>query len=360
MKKSNAKRQTAAKAVTRAAQGAADVGEEKMTGAYVAASSTMMSTNPRIVKTSTGYIVEHRELVATIAGSVGFAANFYPVNPGLVTTFPWLSTLAQSYEQYRFNALQFEFITRAATADRGSVLMVPEYDPTDPAPLSEAAASASVGCVEGSVWKNLACRFNPASMFPLGPRKFTRACRTAGDLRTFDSGSFSLCTVGEANTDDIGKLWVHYKVELFVPQSALATQVGTGTSAFGRVNPQACATGVPEAAELDVSYVDALRIGAATAGVWTPPAGAYLITASVLSVDTAAEDFMTWVAIQKNGTSVTQNTMNAPGIAGASHVVPIQAYVTCNGTDTVQLQVNLTGAAGALTLARFFISFVLA
>jgi len=50
--------------------------------------------------------VKKKEYICDIDGTSAFSNNFFAVNPGLNDTFPWLSSIANNYEQYRFNGLQ--------------------------------------------------------------------------------------------------------------------------------------------------------------------------------------------------------------------------------------------------------------
>lgn len=342
MMKRISKRQAAAKAARSSA-----VDEEKH--AYVASATSMSTSGPKIIRTREGCRIIHRELVGTIAGSTAFTVNTYRLNPGVVSTFPWLSSQAASWEQYRFNRLGFEYITRTATTTVGSVILVPEYDPLDPPPLSEAAASGSLGAHEDAPWKDILCPLRADLMHGQMPRKYTRSTRVAGDLRNFDVGVFHLCTVAEVGADPIGKLWVTYDVSFFIPQTAVAAAVASQTSMFGAVNPITVATGVQEILVPDVSYVDGLTIGPDTAGVYTPPAGTYLVTLSVQAQDDTAETFQYIVDVRKNSAAVVSRDTKMLAIAGEKSTAVVRAYVSMNGTDTLDATVTAIGAAGTLT-----------
>jgi hypothetical protein len=297
--------------------------------------------------------IVHRELIGTVNGSIAFTVNKYSLNPGLVRTFPWLSTQAAGWEQYRFNKLEFQFVTRTATSTVGSVIMAPDYDPLDPNPTSEAYASSYMDATENATWVDQVCRLSTKAMFPLGPRKYIRSSNIAGDLRTFDCGNFFLCTVEEVGADAIGKLWVEYDVELSVPQLVPSAAVATRLSYYQNTGgAQALVTTVTEAVEADTVVVDALGIGTPVTGVFTPPAGTYLVTCAVCIADSAAEVMTSDLYFYKNGVIVpalvSRQYMTMP--AGGVIQQHLMTYVSCNGTDTINFAVNVTGAAGALTL----------
>lgn len=182
--------------------------------------------------------IVHRELVASIVGSAAFAVNqSIPLNPGLASSFPWLSSQAQAWEQYRFNRLKFCYYTRTGSSTSGSVQLVPDYDAADAAPASEQIASSFEDVVEDAPWKDLESVLNPQAMFPMGPKKFIRSGALPAnlDIKTYDAGQMFVCTTDGAAVN-WGKLWVEYDVELSVPANpaagslAAASQHVTSTS----------------------------------------------------------------------------------------------------------------------------------
>jgi len=58
-------------------------------------------------------------------------------------------------------------------------------------------------------------------MFSAGPRKLLRSGYNAIDSGLCDAAKFHLATVGMADASAIGRLWVDYDVDLFIPQTGL-------------------------------------------------------------------------------------------------------------------------------------------
>jgi hypothetical protein len=169
--------------------------------------------------------IRHRELVASVSGSSTFTvSSTLALNPGLAATFPWLSTQALGWEQYRFHALKFCEYTRCATSTAGSLMLVPDYDAADAAPSTETIASAYRDVVEDVPWVPLiSCPLDPRAMCGPGQRKFIRTGALAAnlDVKTYDSGTMFVCTT-DGSATNWGKLWVEYDVEFFVPQLSAA------------------------------------------------------------------------------------------------------------------------------------------
>jgi hypothetical protein len=196
---------------------AAPKGQASVAAAYASGQRTRA---PRVTTDRDSIRVIHRELVSSVTGTPAFAvAASFPLNPGMSTTFPWLSVQAQAWERYRFNSLKFEYYTRTGSNTPGSVMLVPDYDPADLAPATEQVASSYQDVTEDAPWKDMACFLKPASLHALGPSKFVRSASLDPnlDIKTYDSGNLFLCTV-DGTAVPWGKLWVEYDVTLMTPQ----------------------------------------------------------------------------------------------------------------------------------------------
>lgn len=190
-----------------------------MVGAAYA--SGQKSSAPRINATRDTNRIVHRELIASVSGTTAYTvANSFPLNPGMAVTFPWLSSQAICWEQYKFNKLEFKYYTRTGTGTPGSVMLVPDYDAADPAPISEQIASSYEDVSEDAPWKDISCLLRPSAMHQPGPRKFVRQNPSFSgglDIKTYDSGNLFLCTT-DGTAVSWGKLWVEYDVSFFIPQ----------------------------------------------------------------------------------------------------------------------------------------------
>lgn len=334
-----------------------DFGGAQMVYAPTAMGRTQRTRAPKIVRTSRGVRISHRELIQTVNGAIAFTAIKFACNPGIAATFPWLAPQAIQWEQYRFSKLNFEYITRTATTTVGSVLLAPDYDPSDPAPTTEAQVSTYQDVVEDVTWKDICCILKPSSMHALGPRKFIRSASVAGsDIKTYDVANFFLCVVEEVGASAIGKLWVDYDVELFVPQSNLAAgslPTSSQTSLYSQHASESFTTATPKALAWDTLIFDPLGIGAGVAGVFTPPLGIYRIEVQTSLGDSAStETFQITIELLKNGASLASplksewdnvTVLSLPRVSQT-----LLGIVQCSGTDTFQIQCTLTGAAGAL------------
>lgn len=198
--------------------------------AAAAYSSPFQGRAPRVTQGPRSCRVVHRELIASITGSVAFAAPFqFEINPGVSATFPWLAIMAQAWEQYEFNSLKFNYVTRTGTNIPGSVMLVPDYDAADAAPANVSIASSYQDAVEDAPWKNITCSLPRSSLQTMTNRHFIRQVALAAnlDIKTYDCGKFFVLTEN-GTAVPWGKLWVEYDVTFHIPQ--LPSQ---GVGAFG-------------------------------------------------------------------------------------------------------------------------------
>jgi len=182
-------------------------------------------------------VITHREYIKDIFSGVGSPSAFniekFPLNPGLSTTFPWLSAIASNYEEYELQGCVFEFksnsgesVSSANTA-LGSVIMATMYDPT------KLGFDTKQGMENYSFAQ--ACKPSVSMLHAVELKKSLSPMkqlyvRGSGvdpneDLRWTDFGNFFIATVGQQTTGvNLGELWVTYKVKLLKPR--LPTTVG--------------------------------------------------------------------------------------------------------------------------------------
>lgn len=299
------------------------------------------------------------ELIATVQGTVGFTAIKYVANPGLAATFPWLAVEASKWEQYRFHMLRFRYVTRTGTSTVGSVILSPEYSVRDPAPLNEVQATDTQDAVEDVPWAPISTTLDVAAMYPSGPRKLIRLGPTTGDINLYDSANLYVCTLEMAAAASVGKLWVDYDVEFFVPQnSAEAGTLPSATSFATRGADQKYSSGAQAVVDFGnfLPGFDPLGIGNPVAGVYTPPAGVYYVEAAVVGFDASTGDVfqnsLEWVVDGKSPAPITytQQLLSASFGTQGKSALNIWGLITLNGSQTFQvLYTALSVTNGATT-----------
>lgn len=175
-------------------------------------------------------VVRHREFIQDIPATGGAVFTNYPfiVNPGVITTFPWLAVIARQYEQYQILGMIFEYKTTFSDittgGPMGSVIMASDYDVLDTAFATKVEMENSQYAVseKPSISFLHAIECDPSATF--SPMKFIRhndAVETLAEARLHDHCEFQLATVGlPTSTGNIGELWVSYEIALYKPQIA--------------------------------------------------------------------------------------------------------------------------------------------
>jgi hypothetical protein len=137
--------------------------------APIARTRAFAKSEPRIRQTSVKSCrIQHREFVDLIYFQANTGDAFlpiqYPLNPGMDQTFSWLSNIAINWERYKFHKLTFHFLTRVPSTTTGSVLMAPDYDPADAAPIDELTMMSYQDAREDVAWKDQIIHCNMKSL----------------------------------------------------------------------------------------------------------------------------------------------------------------------------------------------------
>lgn len=304
--------------------------------------------------------ITNREMISgSIPGSTSFTIqNNLSLNPGLAATFPWLSTQAGSYEQYRFLKLEFEYVPIAPTSKQGDIVMCADYDPINPAPTSEIQAVDHDGAIIDSIWKHTVSRLPARELHAVGPRKYIRTTVVHGDLKSYDAGKMFVCTNNETDNTVIGKLFVSYVVELYTPTIAPTSYtLASATTAIGNIIAQNLITG--GSYNLDPNYVfsDVFNVviaGSAGFKTITMPYGFYRVEYGATFKNTAAELFTASLTLTVNGVAVLAGsipTTTLTNVANGTISLSGSGLVSiAPGTPSFAVAAMAVGATGTLTI----------
>lgn len=211
-------------------------------GDYTIRSNTLIKgnagggpTGDAVVRmTANGIEVIHSEYLGnvsthpTVVG--GFWGNSYNINPGLVTSFPWLSTIATQYEQWIPMGIIYEFKTTSTTYSTnpslGSVIMATEYDASESNGFNTKAemlqsAYSNEAVVSMSQVHGIECdpSQNPNMIYYVRQEGAVVGIGNE-DIKDYDLGIFEIATQGGtlAAAATVGDLWVHYHIRFIKPQ----------------------------------------------------------------------------------------------------------------------------------------------
>lgn len=188
--------------------------------------------------------VKHREYIADIKSTDDFKNFVLSLNPGLDDTFPWLSSIARNYEQYRFNGMIFQFVSTSADAigdpsnlSLGTVCLATDYNAADSDFVNMPQALNSMFANSGKPSTNIMHAIECAPNQQVNKLYYVRtgAQPTGTDIRLYDIGKFQICTQGMPGTYTAGQLWVSYDVTFC--KSVMNNQLGyaINTDKFGGV-----------------------------------------------------------------------------------------------------------------------------
>jgi hypothetical protein len=215
-------------------------------GDYEVSSNSIVArasaTIPMMHKTGQSVMVRHREYIGPISGTTAFnVAYSLTVNPGISATFPWLSIIAQGFQEYNMKGMVYHYVPTSGMAISGtnsalgSVMMQTSYRSDDTAPTSKIQMLNEYWANEvvpsETMCHPIECdpRENPFSIHYVRTGNIP-----SGEPLLYDLGTTFVCTQGMQGTNQVGDLWVTYEVELKKPivASSVTTLGGYYSSRF--------------------------------------------------------------------------------------------------------------------------------
>lgn len=209
----------------------------------ISSNSLMTGQRPSFTNSNTlnngGIRIKHREFIENVVTSGdAFNSKTYILNPGLVQSFPFLSTLANSFEQYHMNGLVWEYVSTSADALNstntalGVVVISTTYDPLD-SPFTdkqqmEAYMFTSSGAPSSNQLHPVECAPGVSTLRNLYVRATDIPANA--DAHFYDMGITTIATQGQQAACTIGELWVSYDITLLKPK--IETPLGASTLCY--------------------------------------------------------------------------------------------------------------------------------
>lgn len=325
-------------------------GENRRPGvrtAPVARALTTVNSGPRRNQIKNGLRIKHKELVTSVNGSVAFSTLTLQLNPGLSGSFPWLSTVAGSYERYRFRKLRLHYLTRTSTATAGSILMAHEYDPSDAPPETEAQLGSFLGVRSGPAWADLECEADMDLAFPAGPyeKKIIREGPVSD--QSADCAHFHFGTVDFAGSTGIGRLYVEYEVDLINPQISDSLPSSSRAVQYGLTADQSI-----NASGVTIAFNDQEggRLPLVnTSGVFTLPKGSFRVYCeTVTRTASTTGQCVSTLWLNKNSVAIAKTRMSVDTASAGNTDLQVSAssMVSSDGTDTLSCTAFCNEASG--------------
>ncbi len=178
---------------------------------------------PKFSSDAGSFTVEHCEFVEDIAITTGFQASSYTINPINPTLFPWLSTIASSFESYSIEGMLVRYNSTSGDAtgsntSLGSITCFVAYDSLDPLPGSKASALQYDNAVSCKPSENMLVGVECDPSRLVMKRLYIGNPATSSDERFYNFGRIVICTQGAQNANTTGELWLHYKIKFHMPK----------------------------------------------------------------------------------------------------------------------------------------------
>lgn len=233
-------------------------GDYKVSSNSLVGMGPMKDSLPQFISHGRGQRVIHREMlmnVFTSATAGAFKVDKVAIQPAY--SFPWLSTVAQQYQEYRINGMIFEFKSTSSDALNsvntalGDVVLSTFYNVNSADPVNqqqmyqtEFTTSCKPSC---SIMHAIECARSESPVVVLNTRNGNAATVANQDLRLYDFANFYIASSGNQGTSVlIGQLWCSYDITLLKPWVGntadvadhwqIATQVSPGQY-FGSTRP---------------------------------------------------------------------------------------------------------------------------
>lgn len=200
-------------------------------GSYTMTSNSLWNATqqvPIMHSATESFTVRHREYIADISmNGAAFTAQTFAVNPGLSASFPFLSSIADNFQEYSFKGLVYEFKTTSASAlvsgtntAMGSVMLAAQYRADAPLFTNKVQMLNEMWSCDTVPSANVVLPVECSPMENVLPRQYVRVGAPSGDIKMFDLCTVTVATQGGqvGQTNVVGELWVSYEVELKKPQ----------------------------------------------------------------------------------------------------------------------------------------------
>jgi len=303
-------------------------------GAYKLKQNSIMDGSgvPTMHTSNDAVILRHREYIGDISCTSAFTTTSYNVNPGLSTTFPFLSNVAANFQEYSFRGLVFDYVPTSSdvisgtNTALGTVSLAAQYR-SDLGPFtSKVQMLNSEFSVDGKPSHQL--------LFPVecSPKErpmniqYVRTGPTANDLKFYDLCELTVATAGSQTTNVVGELWATYEIELYKP--TLESGAGGSDELFYVAFTGSAPTNTDPCASMNVYNCSAIGL--------QPAYGPSATTLSIATYNTRTGGAFANISAGVDG------LLLPPGLVGM-----FCATYWCLGDSTAQTIVPVITVAGA-------------
>lgn len=304
--------------------------------------------------------VRHREFFADVNGNATgvFTVQSFSVNPGQASLFPWLSTVANRFEKYRFRRLEIDYQPACSVTTVGTVMAAYDTDAADPAPTSKVQLMAYQNAARSAPWGRYSTH---CPLVGQGDRYVRRGGVPQNtDIKTYDMATLFVAISSTAAAGQLGELYVEYDVDLMVPQLAdsfVTAMLGSGLATQGadpwRFSPNVSGTLVVTPSPNNAGFLAiATNVGAYLL-VTVDVKGATIVNITVASAAGLGNNLLTQVGTTSQ--TVTATSATSVSCWRVDGLVSGQSSINAQFNGQAMLSVLSAGAqlaiADAITLS---------
>jgi len=140
------------------------------------------------------------------------------INPCNSSVFPYLSTIANSFEQYIIHKLKFYVKTEATTSTPGSVMLVCNYDPSASAFTTKQQIMEYEGAVRGAPWQSsVEYTYRPKNALNRKMFNLYGSLPSSVSVNDYYAGRMQMFSTNVTTGLIVGELYVEYDISLMEP-----------------------------------------------------------------------------------------------------------------------------------------------
>lgn len=326
--------------------------------------------------------VKKREFIASINSTADvFTNQAFAINPGLDTTFPWLSSIARNYEQYRVNGMIFQFVSTSSDAiasttslGLGQVILATDYNAADEifqdGPQMLNYMFSNSGKPSDHIMHAIECAPTDTAQKLYYTR--TGAVQDNQDPRLYDLGIFQIAVNNmPASYDGMGQLWVSYDITFCKSQQNNQLGFAINTDQWvltdGLTNANMFGTGDQDAAQHIPIEGSSIGCTMDTSSIWFPlglVSGYYMISIDWFGNSTAVTSptygLINCLPVECWSAS-TENVVRMPRTGSTTVIIGNRLVVklgTTNETDQCKVVLSTATLPASMTVCNVIITQV--
>jgi hypothetical protein len=314
-------------------------------GSYAMTNSLWNATSqvPIMHSSNESVRIKHREYIGDITmNGANFLTYPFAINPGLASTFPYLSAVAQNFQEYSFKGLVFEYKSTSATAlvsgtntAMGSVMLAAQYRADAPIFVNKTQLLNEMWSVDTVPSQNTVLPVECAPAETVLPKQYIRTGAVTGDIKLFDLCTLTVATFGAQTGQNnvVGELWASYDVELCKPQVS-STVSAPGSSAYYGISNSWSTNNLFGGVLPSAASTIAITTNLNTLSFPVGSGGYYLISIAAVAAGTYAGFAPVYVNMHAASNNVVTNFFGLGALQGDSFGVVVLLTAPANAIAT--------------------------